>query len=310
MEQQQQQAQAQQPEACVEGFNAKSERTSGIYLSVFDGSICQKSKTPVDGWEGPIKTQNPQTKEDVLTYCYRYDSVVARIIDVQKYQKTFDSGGKSSGFNITLLAGDKKATLQLTWIEPTLKRFLKVARNIDFTKPVRISVFPITKPSGKKSSAVSFKQGDGPDPQQWEKVEEFYNAQSEDMPQPTQDDMDGSWDYKPQERFLGVRFAEDVLPKIKEIAAQYPQYIEKRESPGNAQQQAQGQKPAGQQQQQPQASKQEFAQARANFAQSQNQLPQAQPPVSANGPQEPEGLMDRGQTNDGPPDDDDSDIPF
>lgn len=324
MQQEQEQEEREQEEVehdSREGFNAKSERSQGIYLNVFDGTICQKSKSEIEGWEGPIKTQNPQTKEDVFTFVFRYGSIVARIIDVNKFQKTFDSGGKTSGFNITLLAGGKVATLQLRWLEDTLKRFLKVAPNLDFNKSVRIACFPIIKPSGKRAVAVSFKQGDGPVPKDWPKVEEFYNTANEEMPHATQDEMDGTWDFKPQERFLGVKFSENTLPQIKQIAAQYPQFTT--EAAQQTQPQATGHP------QTERVSPTEFQKAKQDFAQSQPQipaqasraalqkpvppknpgqgvLPTSQPPIAS---ASDDSFMDEvPMSNQAPPDD--GDIPF
>lgn len=207
-----------------EGFNLKRGPSGMIYFNVFDGTLCQKTKEARDGWEGPIKTINPQDKSDVFTYVMRYDSLVGRIIDVNKYKKEFDNGGKTSGFNITIMAGSKRGILQLTWIEHTLKRFLKVAPNIDFEKPIRISVWPTKTAKGKTKAAVSFKQGDDPDPENWVSIPEFYNKENEDMPKAIYDEDNDEWDDKAQNRFLGERFAADTLPKIKEIAARYPAY--------------------------------------------------------------------------------------
>jgi len=297
----------------VEGFNLKREGGKAIYLNVFDGSLCRKSKNFVDGWEEkPIKTTNPQTKEDVFTFVERYDSIVARIVDVNKYQHKFENGGKVSGFDIALLAGGKRAILQLTWIEHTLKRFLKVAPNIDFEKPIRISVFATTK-NGKKNTAVSFKQGDGPDPEQWDKVNEFYNNDNEEMPKGIHDDNDDSWDYKPQNKFLGEKFAADTLPKIKVIAARYPQ-------PGRTE--AQAAQVKSQMEAQPSGmgqpeTKGNLAEAKANYQKQQQEnpaqqtFPQTVAPIrdatERPAPVEPEGLMDRGTEYQTPPDDD---IPF
>ena len=202
----------------VEGFIKKT-KSDTVYFRVFDGSICQTSKEAREGWEGPIETTNPQDKTPVYTYIDRYDQVVARIVDVNKYQKTFDNGGKVSGFELTLLAGPRRAIFRLKWIEPVLKRFLKVAENIDFNKPVRISVFSTIK-NGKKGTAVSFQQGDGP-VDQWNKVNEFWGRDNAELPQGVHDDMDDSWDYKEQNKFLGQKFAETVLPRIKAIAASH-----------------------------------------------------------------------------------------
>lgn len=203
-----------------EGFVKKDEGAGKLYFRVFDNSLCLKSSKPVDGWEGPIITQNPKTKEDVKTWVDRFDYLVTRIVDVNKFAHEFTNGGKVRGYELTLKAGDKYGQLQLTWIEPVLKRFLKVAPNINFDMPIFISVFGVND-NGKSKVAVSFRQPSGGadtrDPREWDKVFEYYNKDSE-MPQAVHDEFTDKWNYDEQNKFLGIAFERDTMPKIKAIA--------------------------------------------------------------------------------------------
>jgi hypothetical protein len=220
------------------GFFKKSKGT-GVYFSIYDYSICQRSKTQIEGWEGPRETTNPKTNEKVFTWFMRYDSIATYIVDVNKFKVEFAAdkgGGKASGIKLTLAAGTMRAELQLQWgdkgPEPVFKRFLKVAPNIDFNQPILISAFK-TK-DGKQ--AVSFKQGTDNDPQKWDKVEEYWKREIDPvtekavtdapqmgadgtvLPPPIHDEFDDSWSYVAQNRFLMVYFMEKIEPKIKEIA--------------------------------------------------------------------------------------------
>lgn len=236
--------------ADVEGLFEDKQGGTGTYLNIFDFSICQRSKTmPADptGWEGPFTRQNPRTHEDVISYAKRYDRMIGRIADIYKQTKEFDAskgGGKVTNWNIVLLTGGQRLTLQLVWMDRVLKRFLKVAPNIDYTRPILISAFKAMK-NGDPNQAVSFRQykGDMADREalrnvdKWEKVEEYWKgpvdsegkridgpqsgADGSILPQPIQDPEDESWDYKEQNRFLGVYFRDNVLPTIKALAEQY-----------------------------------------------------------------------------------------
>lgn len=208
--------------SAIEGFNVASDKPKRMYFKVFDDSICLKSSTEIEGWDGPIETTNPKTKQPVNTWVKRFDPLICRIIDCNRFQRKFDDGSKISGFEFLLQAGNMQAVLTLTWCEPVLKRLLKVARNIDWTKPVRMSVFLGTKQSGAKGTAVSIKQGAGVDHENWPKVEEFWNREKADaghMPQPVHNEFDDKWNYDNQNAFLGKDFMENVYPRIKEIAA-------------------------------------------------------------------------------------------
>jgi hypothetical protein len=229
-----------------EGFNKKVKKNT-IYFHIFDNSICRKSKIPVtgpngelkEGWEGPIETQNPKTKAQVNTWVERYDNLVCRIIDIEQFKIKFDDGGAAAGFNLTLLAGNNKAVLQLNWVEPVLKRLMKVARNINFEHPLYISVFQTSR-EGKSGIGVSFKQGPANvDPDSWTKVDEFYhrdyNVKLQEqatatgqpvppealMPEPIHNEMNDTWDYNAQNNWLGLHFMKDIVPKVKAIGAKY-----------------------------------------------------------------------------------------
>jgi hypothetical protein len=223
------------------GFFKKS-ATAGIpYFHIFDGSICQKSKVEIDGWEGPIPTQHPSTKKTVHTWVMRYDSIAVYVIDANRFKKEFTAeqgGGKAAGIDLTLQAGTMRAVLTLkigqNGPDPVLKRFLKVAPNVDFDKPLLISAFKNRE--GKQ--AVSFRQGEDPDPQKWTKVEEYWRrplgpdgkvdmskpsvgADGSVLPEPVHDEFNDSWDYNPQNTFLLKYYLNNIEPKLKAIAQQH-----------------------------------------------------------------------------------------
>jgi hypothetical protein len=233
--------------ASSEGLFEDKGSKAGTYLSIFDFTICQRSKTLPEnpaGWEGPFTRQNPKTKEEVVSYAKRYDRMVARIVDISKHTKEFDAakgGGKVTNWDLSLVFQGQLAVLQLVWIDHVLKRFLKVAPNINFSRPVLISAFKAMK-NGDPKQAVSFRQCMTVEPDtnvdNWTKVEEYWKpevAQNGDkiegapyvgadgslLPPPIQDEEDDSWDYKAQNKFLAVYFRDNVLPKIKAIAERY-----------------------------------------------------------------------------------------
>lgn len=223
------------------GFFKKSQNAGIPYFHIFDNSICQKSKVEVDGWEGPIPTQHPTTKKTVHTWVMRYDSIAAFIIDANRFKKEFtveQGGGKTSGLDILLLAGTMRAMLTLKWgqngPDPVLKRFLKVIPNVDLSKPLLISAFKNRE--GKQ--AVSYRQGDDPDPQKWTKVDEYWRrsldtdgkvdlnspnkgADGSVLPEPEHDEFNDTWDYRHQNNFLMKYFMDNVEPRIKVIAAEH-----------------------------------------------------------------------------------------
>lgn len=227
------------------GFFKRDARAGATYFRIFENMLCQTQKVDgpdatIDGWEGPVKTTNPNNKKDVWTCLIRYDSLAAFVLDANRFSKQFtpeQGGGKINGLSLTLQAGDSRGVLQLNWQktgpEPVLKRFLMVAPNINFEMPLLISAWK--NQAGKQ--AVSFRQGTDPDPTKWEKVEQYWKrpvdpvtqqatgdavgADGTVLPQPIHDDFDDSWDYAPQNKFVMKYFIDNIEPKIKEIAKRH-----------------------------------------------------------------------------------------
>ena len=216
------------------GFFEQGKGPKGLWFQVFDGSICLKSREIVEGWEGPIETTHPKTKEKVFTYIKRFDSLVARVVNIEKHRKEFDDGTKITNYNLTLIAGGKKAILQLTYMDAFLRKFLKVAPNLDFEKLIRFSAFKKMK-GGKDKQLISIKQGTGTDYQNWPVVPFYWEhekhpngelnfetpargADGTILPPPIHDEDDDTWDFKEQNKFLIKHFVDNQLPQIKQIA--------------------------------------------------------------------------------------------
>lgn len=222
-----------------EGFYEKSKfNRMGLFFTLFDGTFCLKSKElPVgeEGWEiDPIKTQNPKTKNDVFTFVKRFDKLVCRVVDVNKRRAEFADGGKVTNWNFTVMAGGKKATIQTVWADQLLRKFLKVAPNIDFERPIIFSAFRKTE-HGKTKQLISIRQGDSDDLKEWtavpwywtkpkdanDKVDLSQPAVGRDgsiLPEAVHDEDEDTWDFKAQNKMLADHFVHNDLPRIKEIA--------------------------------------------------------------------------------------------
>lgn len=227
----------------VEGFFEKSKGRNFMFFQLFDGTICLKSReVPTDeGWEAePVKTMNPQDKTEVFTYVKRFDRLIVRVVALDKRRKEFDkTGGKITNWNITVMAGNKRAILQTVWCDALLKKFLKVAPNINFDMPILFGAF-IKVENGKKKQLISIRQGPvDVNPDDWAPVPFYWIRPLLSNKQPNYDvpatGADGTilpdavdnydeeedkheWDFKPQQKFLATHFKDNTLPKIQAIA--------------------------------------------------------------------------------------------
>lgn len=216
------------------GFFEEGAKRRGTFFQVFDGTICLKSKEVVEGWEGPITTTHPRTKAEIHTYVKRFDKLVARIINVKKDRKKFDDGTKITNYNFTILGGGKKGTLQVTYMDSLLRKFLKVCPNIDFDRPILFGAFK-KMVDGKSKQLISIRQGEGSDYDNWPPVPFYWRKDTDEkgnviegspskgrdgsiLPEAIHDEEDDTWDFKAQNKFLIKHFVENELPVIQQIA--------------------------------------------------------------------------------------------
>lgn len=219
----------------------KKEKGKWRRFELFDGTLCIKFDGPGDPsqkLEGPIETQNPRTKALKNTWVDRYDALVVKIVNIERFSMKFEKGGKVVNYNLMVQAPGKdgkpgpRATLQMHFMDALLRKFLKVAPNIDFNKWVRIAAFKGR--DGKQ--VISIKQGDGPVFSDWPAVPFYWQHKIDEhtgkpdydskakapdgtiMPPGVYDDDDESWDFSAQNKFLVKHFRENTMPVIEAIA--------------------------------------------------------------------------------------------
>lgn len=222
-----------------EGYEEATNKPKGLYFSLFKFRLALRSSEPLDGYVGPFTTRNPQTDAEVISYAKFFDSIIARIIYVERKKREFDTGGKVINWNIKLIAKNKRSTLQFQQKDSALKRFLKVARNIDFNRPIRISAWAGKNTKGKDTQSIAFYQGlPGQHPENWDKVEEYWvrekgpngkpiqdapsvGADGSVMPKVHYDEVNEEYDDREQMRFLVEQFMTHVKPITDTLGHQY-----------------------------------------------------------------------------------------
>jgi len=168
-------------------------------------SLCQVSKTPRDGFEA-ITVQNPQTEDEVTKYVKRYDKVIGYITKIEwrdtedKYDQQFLS------WNIHLDDGEgMKVVLSLDFDSAPSSRFMNLAENIDFTKPVEFSAWRDNSGKAPKT-AFAVKQDGQNVPQKYTK----------DNPgeRPAMVKELGKWNSRTQMIWLHGRMMNVVIPAV------------------------------------------------------------------------------------------------
>lgn len=167
------------------------------FLHLKYGHLCEVSKSEIDGWtrfDGSTKDGTKFTK-----WYKAYRAVSGYVTKIEKYEKEF-----GNGWNVSIDADGVKCNLDIPFASRANGRFLKLAENIDWSKPVRFSAW-----QDKKTDTLAFNvQQDGVT------VPQKYTRETpHDCPEPVQR-ASGKWDYGAQEDFLVDRMMNVVIPAV------------------------------------------------------------------------------------------------
>lgn len=176
-----------------------------------------------------IEVTNPKTKETTTKYGYKYETVTGFVVDLTWY----DTGDKYStryfGFKMKIRDVDQEYSLDMPYKSQILRRFLRTVDNIDWNKPLSISVFKGRAEDGKDPQiGIWFRQNG-------ETVRPYFTKENPNgMPSATYDKDTQEWDFKAQHSWLVAHLKEDIIPKVLDAAAHVPEVLPRETSLGIA----------------------------------------------------------------------------
>jgi len=183
--------------------------TGAIFLKISHGQICQTSKTERDGYkriDGTLRDGTEYTK-----WIKPYKAVSGYVTKMEWYDREYN-GRKFRGWNIHIDADGTPCSLDIAFDSRINSRWMKVAENVDFRKPVRFSAW-----TDRKTDTTAFNvQQDGVSVPQ-----KYTRENPHDLPEPIQR-ASGKWDYGAQEDFLCQRMLDVVIPTIDAAQALRP----------------------------------------------------------------------------------------
>lgn len=179
------------------------ERTggNGIFLSIKHHGIVQESKRERDGFE-PINI-TLRSGEVITKYIKRYSGVEAMIKKIEWYDREYD-GRPYKGWKLLLDANGTACVLDIDFNSRQAGRFMKLAENLDFSKPVEFSAWHDVKDD---TTAFNVKQ-DGAS------VRQKYTMDDPGDCPPPKERMGGKLDFGDQEDFLFNRMIKVVIPRV------------------------------------------------------------------------------------------------
>lgn len=191
----------------MKGLQEKTD-SGVIFLAVKHNSLVQESKGPREGFER-IEVENPRTKEKVEKYIKRYSAVEGMVTKIEWYDTEQKYENRYQGWKIHMDAKEVPVVLDLPFSSIPASRFMKLAENIDWAKPVE---FRAWKDLGGNKTAFWVGQGNDSVPQK------YTRDNPGDCPPPVQN-FKGDWKYDAQVEFLFKRMKEVVIPAVEKANA-------------------------------------------------------------------------------------------
>ncbi len=192
----------------MKGFQEDTGR-SALYFAIKHHGIVEESKRERPGFS-PIDIFVQRTGETITKYIKRYKAIEGFITKVDYRESEFE-GVKFNSWKISIVDdGGQLGVLDLLLNSNPGTRFMKLAENLDFTKPVEFSAWHDTKDD---KTAFVVKQNGQSVPQK------YTRENPGKCPEPAQRGRQGKWDYTDQEDFLYDRMINVVIPAVERAEA-------------------------------------------------------------------------------------------
>lgn len=195
----------------MRGFQEKSENT-GKFFVVKHHSICEESGKEKPGFE-PVEVMNPQTKEVSIKFIKRYQTLEAMVTKIDwrdtedKYEQRYMS------WKISLDTGNEKGVLEIPFLHRASSRFMKLAENIDFTRPVEFRAWRDTSGAVDATAFYVGQRENESDEKSVSVPQKYTKVNPGECPPPVQR-MGGKWNFDDQMEFLHGRMLNVVIPKV------------------------------------------------------------------------------------------------
>lgn len=186
----------------MKGLQKKSD-SGVIFLAVKHNSLVRESKGPKEGFE-EIEVENPRTHEKIKKYVERFSAVEGMVTKLEWYDTEQKYENRYQGWKIHIETPNDQVVLDLPFSSIPASRFMKLAENIDWSKPVEFRAW-----KDVKRDATAFWVGQNND-----SVPQKYTRDDPgDCPAPVQNAR-GKWNYDAQMDFLFNRMKEVVIPAV------------------------------------------------------------------------------------------------
>lgn len=182
-----------------------------IFLQAKHYCLWQELKQPAEGCD-KVEVTNPKTGVVSTKFGFKFNSVSGLVTNMVKYDTEKKYSTRYFGFKLHLKDGDNAYVLDLPYQSQALRRFLRVAPNLDWNLPLSITVFKGKKENRTEELAMWFQQ-------RGETIKMYFTRENpRGMPQAVHHADTQEWDFKEQHRWLVDRLKNETIPAILEAA--------------------------------------------------------------------------------------------
>jgi hypothetical protein len=193
----------------MRGFQERTE-SNGRFFVIKHNSICEESSKERPGFV-PVEVMNPSTKEIVIKFIKRYQTVEAMVTKIEWRDTEDKYDQRYMSWKIYLDANGEKGVLELPFQSRVSSRFMKLAENIDFLRPVEFRAWLDPKTD---STAFFVGQRENEEDEKSVSVPQKYTRQNPgECPEPIQR-LGGKWNFDDQMEFLQERMVNVVIPRV------------------------------------------------------------------------------------------------
>lgn len=198
----------------MRGFQERSEN-NGKFFVIKRNTICEESSKEKPGFK-PVEVVNPSTGETLIKFIKPYSALEAIVTRIEwrdtedKYEQRYMS------WKIHLDADGQKGVLEIPFESRASSRFMKLAENIDFTRPVEFRAFRDQKTEG---TAFYVGQRENEEDEKSISVPQKYTKDNPGECPPPVQRMGGKWNFDDQMEFLHERMIHVVIPRVEAARA-------------------------------------------------------------------------------------------
>lgn len=200
----------------MRGFVEKTANNT-LLLTVKYHSICEVSRKERNGFE-MIKVPDISTGEEITKYVKRYDTIEAMVTNIEwrDTKQQYDTRFQSWRIHLRNADGDR-AVLEIPFKTNACDRLMKLAENIDFSKPVEFRAW--CDSSGKKDKTAFYvgQRENDADEKSVTVPQKYTRANMGNCPEAVQG-IDG-WSYSAQLQYLHGQMMNVVIPRVQAAAA-------------------------------------------------------------------------------------------